>query len=406
MKHINIFKVYKGLTAELYILFISRVITCIGGFIFPLLTLIATQKIGLTQTQTGIFITIYTASHAPFTIIGGKLADKFNSKNMIVFFSILGALVYIICAFMQPSLLMGILLIIAADLYVVTYPAFNKIIAQVSEKRDLKKAYSLMYMGYNVGYAVGPMLGALLFTNHLSLMFMIDAATTFISVLLIVLFVKSNSFREDEIVEEKVSISSSIFPFLRANIGVLVFSFLILIYNMTYNQWYFMLPMQLADLFLENGVRLFSILVSFNAIVVVIFTPLLTNLTNKMHVLTTIVLGGFLYTGASLIFAINGSFAYFFLAVYVLTIGEVLIAVYSNTYIASKTPLCYLGRMNSLFYLISGSGEAITPIITGYLLLSFSYTAVWDIFSVFALTGAIGMLIMLSREKRKKISVK
>lgn len=404
MKHINLFKVYKGLTTELYILFISRVITCIGGFIFPLLTLIATQKIGLTQTQTGIFITIYTASHAPFTILGGKLADKFNSKYMIVIFSTLGALMYVVCAFLQPSLFMGILLIIAADLYVVTYPAFNKIIAQVSEKRDLKKAYSLMYMGYNVGFAVGPMLGALLFTNHLSLMFTIDAATTFISVLLIVLFVKSSSFREDEI-EEEVSINVSIFPFLRANIGLLIFSFLILIYNMTYNQWYFMLPMQLADLFFENGVRLFSILVSFNAIIVVIFTPLLTNLTNKMHVLTTIVFGGFLYAGASLIFAINGSFAYFFLAVYVLTIGEVLIAVYSNTYIASKTPLCYLGRMNSLFYLISGSGEAITPIVTGYLLLSFSYTAVWDIFSIFAFFGAIGMLSLLYREKKKGISL-
>ncbi|MGN2369500.1 hypothetical protein ACTFJW_05480 [Clostridium cagae] len=46
-KFILMFSSYLGLPKEIYILFLGKIINCIGAFIYPLLSLILIQKIGL-----------------------------------------------------------------------------------------------------------------------------------------------------------------------------------------------------------------------------------------------------------------------------------------------------------------------------------------------------------------------
>ncbi|WP_218064919.1 hypothetical protein [Vulcanibacillus modesticaldus] len=49
----NLFKPYLGLPREMYVIFFARMINALGMFVFPLLTLILTIKIGLTNSQAG-----------------------------------------------------------------------------------------------------------------------------------------------------------------------------------------------------------------------------------------------------------------------------------------------------------------------------------------------------------------
>ena len=47
MRKNNVLSTYKGLPKEFYVLFIGRIINCIGSFVHPLMSLILTEKIGL-----------------------------------------------------------------------------------------------------------------------------------------------------------------------------------------------------------------------------------------------------------------------------------------------------------------------------------------------------------------------
>ncbi len=47
---------YRGLPKEIYILFFARVINNVGAFVHPLLTLMMTDRIGLSETKTGFYM--------------------------------------------------------------------------------------------------------------------------------------------------------------------------------------------------------------------------------------------------------------------------------------------------------------------------------------------------------------
>lgn len=85
---------YRGLPREIYILFFSRIINSMGTFVFPLLALILSSKIGLSKVDTGNFMTLLVFTQAPSMIIGGKLVDIFGRKKVIMIFQGLGALTF------------------------------------------------------------------------------------------------------------------------------------------------------------------------------------------------------------------------------------------------------------------------------------------------------------------------
>lgn len=146
--------VYRGLPKDIYILFLSTVINKIGGFVAPLMILILTVKMGYTGTEVGIFTTIAMLSQAPFIMIGGTLVDKFGSKKVIIILHGVGSLVYLTCGMMKPTFTVAILIIIASDIYAMASPAFNAIVPVITPEPLIKKAYSLMYLGINLGLTI------------------------------------------------------------------------------------------------------------------------------------------------------------------------------------------------------------------------------------------------------------
>ena len=72
---------YRGLPKEIYVIFISRIINAMGCFVMPLLTLILTEKIGLSKEISGIYISVSGLIFMPAAMIGGKLTDIIRKKK-------------------------------------------------------------------------------------------------------------------------------------------------------------------------------------------------------------------------------------------------------------------------------------------------------------------------------------
>ncbi|SMC81911.1 MFS transporter [Papillibacter cinnamivorans] len=399
------FLVYRGLPKGIYFLFLSDIINRMGGFILPLMTLILTGKLGLSVSDAGLFATAAMLAQAPFFLLGGKLSDKFGSKRVIVLFDFLGAFTYLLCGFLPPGHVTAVLLVVASAFFGVASPAHTAIIPELAPPSMIKSAYSLIYLGYNIGLSVGPLLGGLLFVNHFRLLFLLDGMTTMAATIVVLLGVRSRakekkgpfSAAAEAILEEekKRAEDGSVFSFLRKNPVLLAFAGCLLIYNFCYIQWAFILPLQTVDRFGENGARLYSLLVSVNAVTVVVLTPLLTSLTRRLHALETIFLGGVFYLGAFLLFAVNGWTLVFMIGMVSITVGEILININMNVFIAQKTPDAYMGRANSLLSIVNGAGFAIGPVIMGNLLLLLTFRSAW-----FLVSGLIILGFLLVRALR------
>ena len=85
----RLFLQYGGLKKEIYILFIGRLVTAMGSFVWPMLTFFLTTKLGLSDGQSTLLIATATFLSLPAALLGGKLADRFSRKSIIILFDCL-----------------------------------------------------------------------------------------------------------------------------------------------------------------------------------------------------------------------------------------------------------------------------------------------------------------------------
>lgn len=390
----KLLKSYLGLPKEIYILFVGRIINCIGSFVHPLLTLILTQKIGLSVLEAGSFVTISALCQAPCVILGGKLADTIGAKKVLVSFQSVSAIVFILCGIIKPSHTLIYLLIISSCFSAAASPCYDSIVGNLTNTDNRQSSFSLLYMGLNLGYAIGPAIGGFLFSNHLSLIFIGDALTTLISVLLIAAFIDGNKIKKhtDNTSALEQESNDSVLKVFKERPILLYFSLIMLTFSFAYSQFNFAVPLQLKDTFGgEIGPKYFGMMTSFNGILVILLTPLLTAATKKFRILSVIACGGFLYGMSFGLCGYINSIIIFFAFTAFITIGEILIAINQSTFIANLTPASHRGRVNSVLPIISQTGYALSPTVMGAMINNLGMKSSWLIVGSIALFGSVLM---------------
>ncbi|MFD3158575.1 MDR family MFS transporter [Haloimpatiens sp. FM7330] len=397
---------YKGLPKEIYILFISKIINALGCFVGPLMTLILTEKIGMTKEMAGLYMSISGFLFMPTGLIGGKLADTIGRKKVIVIFEGLSAIFYIICGLMQPSLSMVYVLMVAGAFMGFAGPAHDSLIADLTEPKNRNAAYALSYMGWNIGFAVGPIIGGLLFHNHLSWVFIGDALTALIALSLIVFFIKETiHLTHEEITDESRKFEKreegSIFKVLAKRPILIYFAIIIFGYNFVYNQWGFMMPIHVNEIYGSMGAKYYGYLASFNGIVVMFFTPIITKISSNIKNIKNVIYGGIFYAVGFGMLGIVNTLPFFFVSIFVFTIGEIILSISVTPFVVNHTPSSHRGRMSGILPMIMGIGYIVSPMVMGKALMYISIEKCWLILGAVAIISAFFMKKLDNYEEGK-----
>jgi len=394
------FTQYKGLPREIYILFIGRIINCLGSFVGPLMALILTQRFGMSSAESGSFIAVQSCAQGVAMMLGGKLVDSFGRKRVIVICQSLGAIILILCGIIPISMITAKMIIASSSFYCMAFTAYDALQADVTNPKNRKTAYSLLYMGINIGFAIGPIIGGFLYKNYLSLVFIGDAVTTLISMILVVTLIKEkkgieneNENKEENILEERNkledNVEGSVFKVLIKRPILIIFGMIMFFINFTYAQWPFALPLQLGKLYGGDGAKIYGLLGAANGLIVIVATPFIMRLTRKFSELMNICLGAFIYFISFLMFGFISSIPLFLLGVTVMTFGEIIGATNSSAFISNNSPASHRGRIGSVLSIIMGTGAAISPMIIGSIIDNYG------MMQGYALTAGSAMIAMI-----------
>jgi len=389
---VSIFSQYRGLSKSAYVIFFARVITNMGAFIWPLLTLILSRKIGYSASTIAFLSLGIGVLYMPASIIGGKLADRYNRKKLIIILDSLSIIFFLSCAFVEPGHLMTVLFVLAGLFANMEGPAFESLIADATKPQEREKVYSLSYLGHNLGFVVGAAVGGLLFENFLNVAFIIDGLTTLTSTVLIILFVKvlkTTDLKDEEKneYEDRAEEGTTTFAVLKERKSVFVQLIIFMLAAFIYDQWTFALPLYMESIFLDKGAQYFGLLASFNGFVVIVFTPIITRVLQKYHELPKVIVGLLLYSFSFLIIRNTGLYWLFFVMMFAFTIGEIVNMLGSSPYISRRVPASHRGRINSfrnIGYFIGGVGGRV---IMGWLIDTFSYA------TAFTVLGGVGLVV-------------
>ncbi len=397
----NLLSPYMGLPREVYIIFASRIVNAMGCFVMPLMTIIMTDKIGLSMEATGFYLSLNSLIFPLASMVGGKLADSFGRKGLIIIFGTLAALLYIACGFIEPSMTLIYVILAASACMSVAGPAHDSLIADLTTPENREGAYALTYLGWNIGFAVGPMLGGFLYRNYLPLVFIGDAITALMSLSLIFFFVKETIGKTKEEISddsrklERREEGSIISVLLRRPI-LLYFAVIAFGYHFAYSQWTFLMPIHSMQNFNAMGAQYFGWMASLNGLVVIVFTPILTKVTESMKGMRKMVYGILLYAIGFGMLGVLNTLPYFFLSVFIFTLGEILLSISVMPFIVNHTPASHRGRMNAVLPTIMGMGYAIGPMTMGKILNHTSVESAWLVLGV--MTG-ISAAFMFGLEK-------
>ncbi len=392
---IEIFSQYKGLSKSAYVIFIGRLITNMGAFIWPLLTLIMSVKIGYSPTTIASVFLGVGVIFLPANIIGGKLADKFNRKKLIIIFDLLSVFFFMMCAFVEPGNVMMGLFIMAGLFANMEGPAYEALVADVTKPNEREKVYSLMYLGHNLGFMIGAAIGGLLFANYLSLAFIIDGITTISSTILIIFFVKiinTDTLEDNEKneYEDQIEQDTKVNKILKDRPSVFIMLITFFFGSLIYDQWNFVLPMYMSDIFGDVlGPRDFGFLSSFNAFVVISCTPIMTYVLKKIHELPKVFMGQLLFAVSYVVIMNNPPYFVFFIMMFLFTLGELINMLGTSPFMSRRVPASHRGRVNSFRNIAYFVGSSLGRVLMGALIQYGGYS------KAFATLAVIGMFASL-----------
>lgn len=402
----TLFSPYKGMPKEIYVIFVARIINALGCFVMPLLTIILTQNIGLSKQMTGFYISLSGLLYLPAVMLGGKLADTIGRKKVIILFDGLAAGFYLLAGFMEPTMPMIYVLMLASACMVTAKPAHDALIADLTTPETRNGAYALSYMGWNIGFAVGPAVGGMLYKNHLVLVFIGDAATALIALILIAFYIPETIMRtKEDITDASRRLENheegSIFAVLLKRPILIYFGLIMLGYNFAYAQWSFMLPMQTMQNFSVDGAKFFGFIAGFNGLVVMLFTPIITKIAERIKSMRRMVYGGLLYALGFGMLGVTHSLAFVFVWAFTFTLGEIILAISVMPFIVNQTPVSHRGRMNSVIPMIFSLGETLGPVGMGYALIYISIDTGWMLVGISTLVFSLFMLGLEKVEAKK-----
>jgi len=403
------FSIYRGLPRAVWVLFVAQIVNSLGNFVYPFLALLLTRTVGMNAADAGRFIMLAGLSFAPGSLLGGRIADSLGRKRVIVVGFLIVAASFSICGFLDAPELIPWFVIVAELAFGMIEPTIRALVADVTEPENRQAAYSLTYLGHNIGFAVGPLIAGYFFHRSTQILFLGDAATTVIAAVLIGLFITETRPDGEELdrigrrqPKEKAE-TGSILGVLRRR--PLLFWFMIanLALTFVYAQYTFSLPLQLDAIFGEAGAEWYGLTMTVNALTVVFFTAVLISATRKIRPIYVVAISALLYAVGF------GSIGLFrrvlpLLAVtLVWTAGEILSATNLDVYIVNHTPANHRGRMNALTPILVGAGFAFSPALTGELIDAHGLSVVWPLAGLISVVAA-GALFVLGRVEERRPS--
>ena len=399
----KIFSQYKGLGKGNFILFFGKIVTNLGAMIWPMMTLILNGKLVLDATQTALFFIITWFMFLPANIWGGQLADRFSKKKIIILCDIVSIVLFIISGFLPLTLYTLCVTLVGAFFQTLEGPAYQAMVAEITPLDKREQAFSLLYMGGNIGLILSPTIAGILFNNYLWLCFVISGVSISVSTVLIAVFIKdSTELIRKESKEEGEEQDGNILAVIKSSATLILFLIAMSFYQGAYSQFSYLMPLDISKAYPENGSIIYGTVTSLNCIIVVVLTPVITMVMEKVPMTKKYLLGIILQALSFGAFALSyGVIAGYYVSITLFTLGEILTTIVTGAFLADRVSTNYRGR---IYGITSFSAAFMTGIVewnSGWLFDYYGSAPAW-IFSVaMTMIAVIASFVLIFTDKKE-----
>lgn len=315
----------------------------------------------------GLLFFLTAMATLPFSIYGGNLIDRIGRR---------------IAAVWLPPIIIALLVAMTVAVYLslpvmVLYVAFvlvepftsiqgildNVVLTDTTSETERTDAFSVVRIGGNIGFAIGPAVGGFLSNMNYALVFLFPALATIGEWYLYVRYVKETTYARP-VGSEKMRIPTSDRPFI-------ILCILIASVWFVAGQWGTTLTLFWSNVDKISN-SLIGVLYAINGAVVV-FLQIPTNWAlARMKDYRRIALGGLVYSFSFFALAFGSGFIFLAIDVVFITMAENILSPIAYSIVGKMAPPDRRGQYYGAFQLIMGLIMPIAPVLGTALLSKYS----------------------------------
>jgi MFS family permease len=362
-----------------WILFAGTFINRFGTFVMPFLAIYMTRE-GYSPMQAGFAVSAYGAGHTVASLIGGHLADRIGRRYTIALSMFLSAVAMVALSRVHTLPFILALSFVAGMVSEMYRPAATALIGDLVAPEQRIAAFGMYRFAVNLGFAAGPIVAGLLAGRSFVYVFLADAVTSLLygSVALAALPHGVRSKASEEKTGEGLRVAfadRALMIFLAATLCITWVEF----------QLHSTFPVHISRL--GYAPATYGALLSINGVMIVLFELALTAWTQRMPTRPLIAVG-YALTGVGLaLTGVSHSIPALAGTVVVWTLGEMIYAPVTATYVTTLAPERYRGRYMGMWHSTWSAGMLIGPTL-GSMIYQRSGAALWVTCLVLGFMGA------------------
>ncbi|RUS47761.1 MFS transporter [Cohnella sp. AR92] len=353
----------------------------------PFLAIHLTRTTDLSAVMIGFIIGAGSLAGTFGGFVGGTLSDLFGRRKIMLGALLGWGVVFAGFATAQNVLLFFLLSLLNGLCRSFYEPVSQALMADLTGKEKRMRVFSLRYLAINIGVTVGPLLGALFAAVNSSLAFSITSGTYFAYAFSLYLLLNKFGIRQIEVEKKKDQTFLKVWNVVRSDLVLRYYLLGGIVTAISYSQMTATLSQYVGGKF-EDGVTLFAVMTSVNAIIVVVLQVPFSRWAEKRTPLTAIAVGTLMYALGNVGFGLSENWLFFLLSMAVFTFGEILTfpagALLTDKIAPEKMRGAYYGAQS-----FSSLGHFIGPWVGGLLLSRYNGTVMFVSMAFVALSSVL-----------------
>lgn len=397
---------FKGFSREIWILTLITFINRAGTMVLPFLSKYLREDLHFTYGQVGWIMVCFGLGSMAGSWLGGKLSDKIGFYKIMVFSLFTSGLLffaiqYVTTFYSLCFAIFGIMMI--ADMF---RPAMYVSLGTYAKPENRARAFTLVRLAINLGFAAGPAMGGLIIMNMgYHGLFWVDGAACILAISIFAILVKEKKKPKFEhLTFDTSAVAKSVYD----DTIFWVFLFVSFISALIFFQLFTTLPLYHAE---KYGLTEFQtgLLMTMNGLLIFFLEmPIVSTFESKNTSKLKLILIGCLLMSFSFFVLLFDTFAgILVISMILMTFGEMMVFPFSNSFALSRAPKGQEGRYMALFTM-SFSLAHIGSSKSGLELIEyFGYRTNWIVMGTLGLLATIACyylmhLYKIEKEKLKK----
>ncbi|CAC12467.1 multidrug-efflux transporter related protein [Thermoplasma acidophilum] len=355
------------------------------GATWPFLAVYFNTYLHMSLLFVGLIFTLNSGISIVFSLFAGYMAAAFGRKFTLVLGNVAGFILYLLL-----SIFSGKNVAIISTLFVLTafsgslvFPSANSIVSDITSSMDREMGYAIYRIMANLGWAIGPLISAIIFSYGFGFIFLFVAIANAFATVIALIFVKTNTkFRSNRS------------GFLVKDYTLFFFSVPVFLLIMVSSQFSVTLPIYIVD-DLHIVIKNLAYFYAVNGIVVVVGQYPISRMMRGHSDLYGLIFGSVFYTIGYLMVSFSHSLFYLIIDMIIITIGENFTSPNISTVASKIAPRDKVGRYMGFIGMINQLARTASPSVGTFILYSLSSSPilVWPAIDGFGISAIILFLV-------------